>query len=302
MCYTKFVNLIMQKRESKLFDYLLLIISSFVNGIKSVYAKKSNQFLTETHNVYTYNFYMFLISFLIMLVIGFSSLKSLNLTTFILGSLYAVFLVSAQVLLIKAMNHGGVSISSLFYSCGFLIPLFISIIFLKEPISFVQILGVILVIISFVIAVEQKEKATVKWFAFAISAMICNGLVGFIQKVFKLTEYGADQGGFMIIAFLVGAIITFFLMPKKEKSLPSKGFMKTVLVSGASLGVVNALNVYIVGALPAVVVFPSVNGGGIIAASLLARIFLKEKVSKRKKFGILLGLVAICIIGIAQNI
>ncbi len=281
-----------------MFDYLLLVLSSFVNGLKSVYAKKSNQFLTEIHNIYTYNFYMFLVAFLIMLAKGFSSLADMNFQTLILGSLYAIFLVLAQVLLIKAMNFGGVSISSLFYSCGFLIPLILSVFAFDEAVSKAQIIGIILIIISFVISVEQKEKATVKWFVFAVSAMTCNGLVGFVQKLFKLTENGADQGGFMIVAFFLGTVITFILMPKKHMSLPSKGFLKTVFVSGASLGIVNALNVYIVGVLPSVIVFPCVNGGGIIAASILARILVKEKISNRKKLGIILGIIAICIIAI----
>ena len=40
-------------------NYLLLLLSCFFNGLKSVFAKKSNAVLSEEHNIYTYNFYMF---------------------------------------------------------------------------------------------------------------------------------------------------------------------------------------------------------------------------------------------------
>ena len=48
---------------------LLLVASCLLNGTKSIFAKKSNTYLTEKHNIYTYNFYMFVIAFLIMLFI-----------------------------------------------------------------------------------------------------------------------------------------------------------------------------------------------------------------------------------------
>lgn len=279
-------------------NYLLLVFSFFCNGMKSVFAKKSNTYLNSTHNIYTYNFYMFLVAFIVVLLAGISNLGSVSIQTIIMAVVYGLFLVFGQVFLIKAMDIGEVSISTLFYSCGFLIPTFVSIYVYNESLKLLQVIGVILILVSFVISVERTKKGTLKWFVFAILALLCNGMVGLTQKIFRMSSFSNEQNAFMIIAFLVGTIITFFIMPKRFNVLPSKGFLKTVLGSGLMLGLVNAINVYISGVLPGIIVFPSVNGGAIIVSAILARIFMKEKISFKKKIGIVIGVFAICLIAI----
>ncbi len=277
-------------------NYLLLLLSSLCNGVKSVYAKKSHSYLNENHNIYTYNFYMFLFAFLLVLITGeykFSELKS---ETIVMAVLFGMFLVLAQILLIKAMEFGDVSTSSLFYSCGFLVPILASVFIYGESVSLMQIIGIVLVAVSFIVVVERKKKSTFKWLVFAFSALLCNGMVGFMQKMFRMSDAAQQQSEFMLISFLVGTIFTFIVMPKKDLSLPSKKFLMTASVSGVSLGFLNIINVHVSGVLPGVIVFPCVNVGGIIASSVLSRILIKEKLSLKKKLGIMIGVIAICLI------
>lgn len=279
-------------------DYVLLVVSSLCNGLKSVYAKKGNACISSTHNIYTYNFYMFLIAFVIMVLTGIPTWNGISWPTVGMATLYGLALVFAQVLLIKAMDIGGVSVSSLFYSCGFLVPIFASIFVYDEPVSVVQIIGVAFIVLSFIITVEKGEKTSFKWLILALSALLCNGTVGFLQKAFRMSSFGKEQSAFMIVSFFAGAVVAFLLMPKQNMSLPPRNFLKTVLGSGITLGLVNAINVYVSGVLPGIIVFPSVNGGGIIASSILARILIGEKLSVKKKIGIALGIVAICLIAL----
>ena len=278
-------------------DYLLLAFSCFCNGMKSVYAKKSNDCLTDSHNIYTYNFYMCVISFFLSLFIGIPGWNGVSFPTVIMAVLYGVLLIFAQFLLIKTMEHGSVSISMLFYSCGFLVPIFTSMFIYNEIISYIQWIGVALIIVSFVITVEKDRSTSLKWFFLAVSALLCNGTVGTIQKVFRMSEFKAEQSAFTMIVFLAGSIFAFLLMPKKFK-LPSKKFLQTVSVSGLSLGLTNIINVYVSGVLPGVIVFPSVNGGGIIISAFLAKLMLKEKISLRKKRAVAVGIIAICLIAL----
>lgn len=279
-------------------NYLLLLLSCFFNGLKSVFAKKSNAVLSEEHNVYTYNFYMFFVAFLIVAVYGLSGWKGLSLATAIYGTLYGVALIFAQIFLIRAMDLGGVSVSSLFYSCGFLLPTFTGVLFYEETVSVFQLVGVALILVSFIITTSRGERLTVKWFVLAIAALLCNGAVGVLQKLFRMSEYKAEQSGLMVVAFLVGTLFAFLLMPKRRPFLPSARFLGTAAVSGTTLGLVNTINVHISGLLPSIVVFPSVNGGGIVAAALLAYLLIGEKLSKKKTAGVLLGVLAICLIAL----
>lgn len=266
--------------------------------MKSVFARKSNDYLDKTHNIYTYNFCMFFIAFLIALFVSIPSLNIINMQTALMAAFYGAFLAFGQVFLIKAMKVGEVAVSTLFYSCGFLIPSFVSVFAYGESLKLTQVVGVTLIVFSFVISVENFGKEEQKWFVFATLSFLCNGMVGLMQKIFRMSDFGNEQNVFMVIAFFVGTVITFFIMPKNVKALPTKGFLKTVLGSGITLGLVNVINVYVSGVLPGIIVFPTVNGGGIIASAILARIFIKEKISFRKKIGIIIGVVSICLIAI----
>ena len=276
-------------------NYLLLVVSAFLNGFKSVCAKKGNQYINESQNIYTYNFYMFLTSLIIALAIGLPSWNGLSLTTFIIGVCYGAFLYFAQFFLIKAIDAGNTSISTLFYSCGFLFPTFFSIFMYGEKVTFFNVLGIVLILFSFVIAVDGKGKTSPKWFVYIFAALFCNGFCGIAQKVFAMGEFKAQQSSFMIIVFLTGTVAALIFAPKKL-SFPSSPFIKTALLSGFALGSLNMLNVFIAKKLPGSIVFPCVNSGGIVFSAILAGILLKEKLSAKKIVGVAIGIVAIFMI------
>ena len=100
----------------------------------------------------------------------------------------------------------------------------------------------------------------------------------------------------MVVCTFVGMVTAFLVMPKENLRLPKKAFLKMAAGSGITLGVVNAINVYISGVLPGVIVFPCVNGGGVIASAILARILIGEKITLKQKIGIAVGVTAICFI------
>lgn len=278
-------------------DYILLCISFIAIGFKSVFAKLGNRHLTEEHNIYTYNFYMFLISFLVMAAIGIPTWQGLSLITVVLAAMYGVLLVLLHFFLIKAMNIGDTSVSTLFFVSGFLVPVVASVFLFDEKISLWQGIGIALLFVSFVTSAGKSEKsASAKWFLFIMIAFLCNGCIGLIQKFFGMSEYHYQQSGFMMVAMFVGMVCAFLFMPKGKFSLPAKSFLKVAAGSGISLGVVNAINVYVSGVLPGVIVFPCVNGGGIITSAIIARIIIGEKLTLRQKIGIMTGVAAICFI------
>ncbi len=286
----------MQKKEEKSHKILEKVRCDFR---KSVFAKLGNKHLTEQHNIYTYNFYMLVVTFLITAAIGIPTWNGLSLPALILAVFYGVFLVLSQVFLIRAMNLGDTSVSTLFYSSGFLIPIFASVVLYDEKVSVWQGIGVLLMLISFLVTVKKKEKAaTLKWFLFIVIALLCNGILGTMQKVFGMSPYRDQQSAFMIVCTFVGMITAFLFMPKRNLTLPTKGFLKTAAGSGLTLGIVNAINVYVSGVLPGVIVFPCVNGGGVIASAILARIIIGEKITLKQKIGIAIGVTAICFIAL----
>ena len=128
-------------------------------------------------------------------------------------------------------------------------------------------------------------------------AVLFNALCGISQKIFAMSEFKNEQSGFMMVVFLAGSISAFVFAPKKL-ALVTKPFIITSFSSGAILGVLNMLNVYLSKKLPGSIVFPCVNSGGIIFSAILSWLLLREKLSIRKIIGLSLGIVAIFIIAL----
>lgn len=52
------------------------------------------------------------------------------------------------------------------------------------------------------------------------------------------------------------------------------------------------------GQLPSIVFFPSFNGGVVLASFLMSKFILKEKLRIKQTIAILIGALAICIVGV----
>lgn len=57
------------------------------------------------------------------------------------------------------------------------------------------------------------------------------------------------------------------------------------------------MNLYLSGALPSILFFPIMNGGLILLSSLAGWIVFREKLTRSQIFSLLLGVVAVCLIG-----
>ena len=97
---------------------------------------------------------------------------------------------------------------------------------------------------SFVITVDGKGKTSAKWFVYIFGALFCNAFCGITQKIFAMSEFKAQQSGFMIVVFFVGSVAAFVFAPKKL-SLPSPVFLRTSFMSGLALGSLNMIIVFI---------------------------------------------------------
>ena len=289
-------------------EYFLLLCSVVCAGLKSVFSKISNGCLDEKNNIYTFNLFLFLTGGVIFLGIGWRDIFPLQWQTLLLAVLYACFTLSSQILLMQATKHGDVALTSMFYSSGFIVPIAFSAIVYHESILPRQYIGMALLLISFGVGVKLQRKAkgegaqerksggvSLKWLIFAVSAMMAAGSVAVIQKVFRMSEQKDRMYGFLIIAFAIMIITTLVIMPK-HRTKPKPGFYKVAIAIGLCMAGANILNLYLSGVLAGVIVFSVLNGGAIISSSIGARVILKEKLSLRKKIGIVLAICSILLI------
>lgn len=307
-------------------QWLLLACSVLLGASKSILSKKVNTADGTLKGTMRSNVFLFFFAFCFSAVFAIFSVEEFRIPWALTVS-YAVCVLLSQISLMKAVEYGSVAMSSLFYSCGFVIPVLFGIVYYKESFNALHVIGIILILTSFVFSVEKtQKKINAKWLCFALGGTVFSGLVGVIQKLFatQSTPYSLDL--FLSAAFfciIVVSAIVFFactrftpaqkpknksiaeenaaLQSQKRKSVLFPSFVFTSAL-GVVMGGINKLNTYLAGILPSVVIFPATNGGVIVVSAVFSAIFFKEKLSKKQILSIIVGFIAILLIAIGQNI
>ena len=263
--------------------------------------------LCKKKRIHLFNSIVFGVAFIVLLLLNVGKSYDISLYTVGIAFLYATLTLGAQLFTIKAVQLGDVSVTSLIYYCGFIIPTIFSSIIWKESFNAFKILGLVLIIISFVFSVEKKgKKGNWAWLITALLAMLCSGCIGIVQKVFSKSEYGCELRPMLCLAFAILTIVCLFLFFITKRKVDAddgetetdkkSGWKKETFAAigmGFSTAIPNVINTYLSGIIPGIIFFPVVNGGAILLAMLGGRLFFKEKLTKRKMFAIFIGLLAI---------
>ena len=219
---------------------------------------------------------------------------------------FATVTTAAQFLELAAMSSGPMSYSILFSYLGMIIPTFFGVAVYKQNLSVLQIVGFILMIATIVLGVDLKKdsRITPKWLLYASGSFVMWGGVGIFQLIHQQSEFAHEINGFLLYSFIITTVLffaAFYAVPKKKGQkfeYINKKSISLILVSGLMLGIVNKINLYLSGKMASVIFFPVVNGGVIILSGLAAIFMFKEKQTPRQHAGIVLGILAVCFLGI----
>ena len=212
---------------------------------------------------------------------------------------------------IAALQVGPMSYTSVIISFSTLISALSGAMFFNESLSWAHILGIALMLASFVLAAKSdgdEKKANSKWLFLCLIAFAATGGIGVMQKVHQSSGYRSELNAFLIIAFISSAIFCSIfasllkrrecrLADAKEKENKSKKpfwlLLGIMLASGACGAVNNKFNLYLSGVMDSAVFFPIVNGGGLVLATLAAVLLFKEKLSKKQWIGVVFGIASV---------
>lgn len=218
----------------------------------------------------------------------------------LLAALYGLLTLLSQTLHIIAVRTGPVSVCSLIYASGFLIPAIFSTIAYGEPFSLGRGLGVALLLFSIVLVSAPSASHNGKmWLLPAFGAMAATGGVGVLQKLFRAAHPEAGMNEFLFAAFGAMLLISLALYPAfRESSERVKGAPLMTLILAVTMVTVNKLNLYLSGALPGAVFFPCINGGNMALTAVAAAIVFKEKLKPSQIAGVVGAAAAIVLIAV----
>lgn len=206
-----------------------------------------------------------------------------------------------------AMSTGSVAVTTLIGNSSLLISVAVSLIIWREKIGLIDIIGLIMLLLGICLCTYKKtdEGYRPKWKYYAVLFLVFAAGVGITFKAFGKSgnlDYCGDMmfvsSVVMLIAYFSISMLTGGVKVDKPACGNKHKFVCFALLSGVLSCIYNRLNVFLSGSLDAIIFFPSFNGGVIFLSALLSVCMCGEKLAPRQVLGLVLGIIAICVIGI----
>ena len=260
----------------------------------------------STAAVFLFNGIGSLVAALILFLWG--GITTISPFTLILGSVFGLVTAIQTVTNLKALEVGPLSYTTVIISCSTLISAISGALFFDESIEAAHGIGILLMLVSFALAVERKadeKKASARWLIYCLVAFFCTGGIGIMQKVHQSSKVKEELNAFLVIAFAISFVFSMLCaayMAKKERHDKKQPRPKSalpwilagvMLISGACIAVNNKLNLYLSGVMDSAVFFPIVNGGGLVLTTLAALLIFRERLTPKQWIGMLCGIASV---------
>lgn len=288
---------------------LMLIFAVFAFTVQTLCFKVFN--IKYMKNTASYMFFNFLTSILVAVVffIFAGTNQNYHLETIIIGIFFGVDFILTVFFYTKAMGSGPLSLTSLFYSCGILVPIVAGVVLWNEKITAVQLIGLMLMIFMFYVMTRAGKSDNIvisqKWIVYSVATLFFNGSLGAMLKYHQMLLPKKEVYEFLSVAFFTSALlcgIFYIWLVKIRKQnighMREIGLFGLVIVAGITTGVGNMIYTALSSSVPGVILFPTVSGGVILLCAVTSAMLFKEKITFKDGAGILIGLVAIVFLSI----
>ncbi len=286
----------------KEFAYLLLAASILLETGKNVFSNNfSKKSLQNETDIYKFNTFLYAGSFAVLCCTGG---WEVSVFTAVTALLFAAALWLNQYFFLKALAAGPMGFTSFIQGVSLVIPVIYGAILWGEALRLRHILLLVLLLGALALALDlKKESLNKKWLLYSVGAMAALGGISILQSTHQMSEHKDELFAFLRLAFLLAVginLIGWRIGERKEQAtFRLKGnALPMAAVSGAFMGLVHIINLYLSGVMKKVIFFPVVNGGLIFVTLLAGLVFFKEKLGIKQWLGILLGTAALCLIGL----
>lgn len=256
---------------------------------------------------YSLNAGMSIVCALTLFFLGGCSLKA-SWYSVLLGVIFGVIIMGSSIFRAKAIKIGPFGYTSVIVNLSTAITALSGALFWNESLGVFKIIGIVLMIGSFFFAIDTEsdngKKANIKWFFLCLLALFFCSFIGIMQKIHQTSEYKNEAIGFLIVAFLTSAIISFagYAFTKKNENEREERhgatkkwlwFLITLTICGIGAAGNNVLNLYLSGVMDTAIFFPIANGVPLLASLIVSFLIFKEKLKTKQLIGLGIGVLAI---------
>ncbi len=219
------------------------------------------------------------------------------------GMAFGAFFFGAVAYIARCYEIGSMSLTSIIVNLSLFIPLVYSCIAFGDAITPVRAVGVALIAVTVILAVDQGKGGTsLKWWLAVLLAFLSNGITAVLQKSY-VTGHGEGLTMlFMSIAYLTAAILFAVnaLVEKRSSgaALAVGKVLPLAVLSGLGSFGGNALLGVLCTRVSGTVLYPCVNGGLCIVSAVVSFLWFHEKPTSRKLLSIAVGVAAIVLLNL----
>ena len=229
-----------------------------------------------------------------------------------LSVLFGLITALQGIAMLSAMRLGPVSYTMMFASFSTVVTALSGVLFFNESITPLKGIGILLMLVSLVFAVERekdKKKGGLAWLLLCIAVFLGTGGIGLMQKVHQTSPYKNELDIFLVLAFIVTAAVALVAVlisrrGKAEEAALFRGLSRGRLIfllavmlgGGVCVAINNKLNLFLSGVMETSVFFPIANGGAVALSTMAAFFLFKERLSLRRWIGLLIGVLSVILL------
>ncbi len=189
--------------------------------------------------------------------------------------------------------------------CSVLVPISGSFVFFKEKISWLDILGLILLVGAVIMMClynnKTKAKLTVASVILLIVCGFSSGLSDFSQKMY-IANGGTAVAAFSFYTYMFAFVILLvfyacmtFKKTKRKKSLHLRRMLPLIVVMALSMFASSYFQTLAAQSLVSTILYPSARGGALILSAVMSAICFGEKLTRASLLGLLLAFAALIV-------
>ena len=290
-------------------SFLLALTSAFSHAMGSVSVRMYQTKLQRT----TADLRLFQCLYIFVAAVGYLILCGgsiqLDRRGFWLALAYGVDLATCFMMSAACYIYGPMSLSGIIVNACVVLPIAVGCIWYNEKMTATQILGCVLLAVTFLLSGLQSEddgkKTYLRWYPMVFLAFLLNGMGAVLLNIYGRSADGSGQNSFLTVGYFFAAVLLFavFMLYKKEDRPKDKGYLcplLLVLIAVSSMGsfIGNGMLMRLNTAMPASVLYPLVNGGNGVFVAIASCAVFKEKLTWQRLAAIVTGLAAIVILNV----
>jgi len=198
-----------------------------------------------------------------------------------LGLVSGAMYLGSFMLLQWNIRVNGVVLPATFMKLGVIVPTLTSILAFGEAPRAAQIAGILLAIVAILLIQLEKGGGRAKNALGLVILLLAGGSTDVLSKIYEEMGNAQLSDQYLLITFVVALVLCALLaVYKKQKLAVSDVFF------GLLVGVPNYFSARFLllslGAVPAVIAYPTYSVGTIVCVTLVGRAFFKERLSRRQ--------------------